>query len=184
MNRSGGEQLTEQIRVFGRDMRQRDFCLTRCYFAALCVAAIFLLLPFHLSRLGGVLILLALGHMLCKIYSAYHARPDIDLETTAGAADLKRIRARIAVTRSPFYLLPLLVGANLVFMGLPMGADALREATLDCTFLGSTILLFLVSYWLNQHALRQRLQPILETQARISLTTSPDTSVNRKSRPA
>jgi hypothetical protein len=95
--------------------------------------------------------------MLGKVYAAYRltTRAAVDWQN-----DLLHIQARIAVTRSAFYKLPFLVGANLVFMGMPLTGNPVAEAAWDCAFLALTVILFFTSYWVNQLAIRRQLQPL------------------------
>ena len=136
-----------------RVVRQRDRWLMRCYWGGLALAIACFFLPTRLSQMGSVLLMIGFTHMMVRLYCAHRQEAQWELWLTGA-------HPRLALIESLLFNLPLLVGANLVFMGIPLGSDRLLEAILDCVFLGLTVLLLSLGHWWNLRVLRTLVRPV------------------------
>ena len=127
-------------------IQRRDRVLTCCYLAGLALAGACLFLPYRLSQLGAGLLVIALVHMLSKLYLAH--------SSASPGPDGGKAHPRLALADSILFNVPFLVAVNLVFMGLPLSQDPVTKATWDCWFLGSTVMLLTMSYCWNRRAVR------------------------------
>ena len=84
--------------------------LTGVYVFGVLLAVAVAWFPSFMSRAGSVVLFVGLMRMI------WQAR-------------------KHSVPRSPLHYLPFLVGANLIWMGLPLPVDAMTEAWADCLFL-------------------------------------------------
>lgn len=138
---------------FDRLLRRRDLLLTPSYLAGLALAVACLSLPFRLSQLGAGLLIVTLVHMISRICQAHFSQlaAGARAEWTIGQGT----HPRVALAESVLFYVPFLAGVNLVFMGIPLGQDALAEAIWDCWFLGCTVALLFISFCWNQRAVRE-----------------------------
>ena len=138
------------------------FLVTFGYSLAIAGAiGLYIFFPFQLSRVGSVVLIVALAHMIWEVYQA--GRNPLLMDKSAGhplLCDLGRVEAQIRLVQSLIYNLPFLAGANLFFMGLPGTGSAESKAWLDCYFLLGTTILFAGSYFANQQTLRKELLPL------------------------
>ena len=171
MNPDTANSIEARLQQFDREINQRDGRVTASYSAAmLIVIVLFWFCPFHLSRVGSLVMVLALAYMIRKIREA-KAGGSV-LEGSRSAEDAARamgtINAQIDRLQSAFYNLPFVVGANLFLMGLPgMGAPD-KKALLDCGFLAATILIFGLSYVINQQSVREKIIPLGQELKRLA----------------
>src|SRR2546423_12633611 len=130
--------------------------------ALLAAVTLYCCFPFPLSRVGSVILIIALAQMIWKVYDASRTpvSPETELPDNPLLAHLAKLDAQIRLIESLIYNLPFVVGANLFFMGLPGTGSAERKAWLDCVFLLGTVLIFAICYWRNQQTLRKGLLPL------------------------
>ncbi len=143
---------------------RRDLVFLWLYWAAFPGALVFVLTPFPLSRIGGILLLFALTNVMAKL-NGLRRRTKQARAVRDGA--LLVIAHRIESQRSAFYNLPFLVGANLVFMGLPMTENPVTEAWYDCLFLAVSVMLMAACYMFNQAVVRRELLPLFDLVERM-----------------
>jgi len=154
--------IKEKLGLFDQQIRERVFLATFGYSVGLAGAlGLYAFFPFHLSRVGSVVMIIALAHMIWKIHQVTDP-----LSSEEGAAEqpllqnLGKLDAQIQLIQSLIYNLPFLTGANLFWMGLPGTGSAVTKAWLDCWFLLATVLLFGGCYLANQQTVRRQLLPL------------------------
>ena len=163
--------VQEKLGALDQQIRRRAAQAIAGYsLGALGVATLYLMSPFGLNRIGSIILLIALFHMIWKVYEASrdalrrHRDPDVNPLLNFGKVD-----AQIRLVQSLIHNLPFLVGANLFFMGLPGPGSAEAKAWLDCGFLLGTVLLFSGSYAANQEIVRSELLPLRRELERCAL---------------
>ena len=160
MNGHLSQSMQQRLNLLDRQIRRRAALVGFGYsFGLLGAITLYLFFPFQLSRIGSVLLMIALAHMICKVCAASRdarrAEPDNPL-----LKDLSKLDAQIRLIQSAIYNLPFVVGANLFFMGLPGTGSAESKAWLDCCFLLGTVIIFSAFYVLNQQTVRKELLPL------------------------
>src|SRR2546425_3201727 len=146
--------VQRRLLAFEQQIRKRDLLVTIGYLLALAGAVIlYAYFPFELSRVGSVILVIALGHMIWKVYDARrHGFQEMVLDRNVLPADeLTRIEAQIRLIQGLIYNLPFLAGANLFFMGLPGTGSAEGKAWLDFYFLLATAIAFRALYVAQYH---------------------------------
>ncbi len=163
MNSHLSDSTRQKLSALDEETRARISRATFGYSLGLAGAvALYLLRPSSLSRVGSVILIIALIQMIWKVQQARRAgrlsnKTDPD---PSGLAELTRLDVQINLVQSMIFNLPFVVGANLFFMGLADTGQAETKAWLDCVFLLATVVLFGILYALNQRTVRQRLLPI------------------------
>src|SRR5438552_2752700 len=164
--------VQRRLLAFEQQIRKRDLLVTIGYSLALAGAVIlYAYFPFELSRVGSVILVIALGHMIWKVYDArrqgfQEMLPEHEMLLTG---ELTRLEAQIRLIQGLIYNLPFLAGANLFFMGLPGTGSAESKAWLDCYFLLGTVIVFGALYVANQHRVRTQLIPLKQELERFVL---------------
>jgi len=162
MNRHFSPTVPERLSRLDQQIRRRTALVTIGYSLGFAGAiALYVFFPFQLSRAGSVVLIVALAHMIWKVYEAGRGPrlPDMNTHNPL-VCDLSKVEAQIRLVQSVIHNLPFLVGANLFFMGLPGTGSAESKAWLDCYFLFGTTILFAAFYIANQRMVRKELLPL------------------------
>ena len=165
MNEFAVESLISRLQEIERGIARRD-SLLKIIYGSLFLAAVllFVLFPFPLSRVGSVVMVIGFGFMIwrCKRGAAVAA------SAPSVRRDLALVEEQIAFAQSMLFNVPFFVGANLFWMGLPGTGDGLGKALQDFAFLGGTLIVFALSYALNQQWIRKQLIPLREELSKIA----------------
>jgi len=163
MNSHLSDSTRQKLSALDEETRERISRATLGYSLGLAGAvALYLLRPSSLSRVGSVILIIALLQMIWKIQQARRAGLSSNKTESdpSGLPELIRLDAQINLVQSMIFNLPFVVGANLFFMGLPDTGRRETKAWLDCVFLLGTVILFGTLYVLNQQTVRRRLLPL------------------------
>src|SRR5438034_126479 len=163
MSIHSNNSLQQKLSKLDEQIQRRTLLAILGYAMALGGAVVlYLWFPFSLSRIGSAILIIALAHMIWKVYQA--SRPAQLPEPAYGhhpmLEQLNKVEAQIRLIQSLIFNLPFLVGANLFFMGLPGTGSAESKALQDCFFLFASIVLFSLCYFTNQLAARRALLPL------------------------
>jgi hypothetical protein len=155
------DSLTRQLHGLDQEIRRRD-CLVTCVYgsAALMAVALVAFFPFDLSRIGGVVLVVAFAYMVWRFHAAKRVPQGHAPVTGPWWNELTKVDGQIELCRSALVNLPFVVGANLFWMGLPGTGTELANAEGDCIFLTATVLAFIALYLLNQQTATKRLLPL------------------------
>jgi hypothetical protein len=152
--------MNQRLDALDQEIRKRASLATFGYsFAIVAVIALYIFFPFKLSRVGSVVMIVALAHMIWKVYDASRERNWREDEEVSGG-DIGKVDAQIHLIQSMLFNLPFLVGANLFWMGLPGTGSPVTKAWMDCWFLAGTVVIFGAFYLANQQTVRRELLPL------------------------
>jgi hypothetical protein len=167
MNDVDSQSVSLRLQDVEQRMAKRDAAI-RSVYGSLFVAAIALLVlfPFPLSRVGSVVMIVGFGYMVCRCMHAPRFARGSD-EPNALPGKLAMVQEQIHFAQSMLYNVPLFVGSNLFWMGLPGTGTILQKAIQDFVFLGATSILFVGSYVLNQQLIRKELAPLRDELQRL-----------------
>jgi len=171
MNEHLSNSLLEKLAALDQQIRARAALAIAGYsLGAAGVTILHLWSPFGLNRIGSFILLVALVHMIWKVYAASREALGRRREQTEDPllSNLAKVDAQIRLIQSLIHNLPFLVGANLFFIGLPGPGSAEAKAWLDCAFLLGTVLLLSGSYVANQQIIRKELLPLRRELERVS----------------
>jgi hypothetical protein len=155
--------LLPRLRDLDRQISKRSSLVTRAYSAALLMAvALCWFFPFPISRVGSVVLTVALAYMIGKFREAGRSAwvSGSSAVTPPLQWELAKIDAQVRLLRSAIYYLPFVVGINLFWTGLPGPGTSEQKALLDCIFLAATVMIFTGVYLLNQRTVRRELLPL------------------------
>src|ERR1044071_8914007 len=112
------DSVQAKLSHLDEQIQQRDLRVTLGYSLGLAGSiALYLYFPFPMSRIGSVVLMVALAHMIWQVYAARRDAPPTEPSEPCPA--LAQLDAQIRLVQSMIYNLPFVVGANLFFMGLP-----------------------------------------------------------------
>jgi hypothetical protein len=163
MNPGTASSIEARLEQFDLEINQRHGRVTASYSAAMLMGiGLFWFCPFHLSRVGSLVMVLGLAYMIRKVREAKAGGSVLAGSRSAedAARAMGTINAQIDLLQSAFYNLPFVVGANLFLMGLPGTGAPDKKALLDCGFLAATILVFGLSYVINQQSVKEKIIPL------------------------
>ena len=121
-------------------MSGRDRWIVVVYIFGAAVALAAAWFPSFLCRAGSAVLLVGLIHMIWQRHSARR----------------QGVEAQNKLRRSVLYYVPFLVGANLLWMGLPFPVEAMAKAWSNFAFLGGSVLSLAGTYIYNLRTLGAR----------------------------
>lgn len=161
--------VTLRLDELAAKLNRRDSLVSSVYgFLLLTAAAMVVLFPFPLSRIGSVLLCAGFLYALCRFRQA-RGRAAVATRDVPEHLINERLRLarQIELARSVLLNVPVFVGANLFWMGLPGTSTAFEKAVLDLFFLAGSTIIFCASYLWSQQTIRKHLLPLKRDVERV-----------------